>query len=163
MKPYNRDDMNEGRKKLGALLHLAEGRVYSNGSGIDASIEFRTHGLLFYSMRNNASDVISFNEIHQVGMDAGTDLAGTSARNRIVLLLKRDNREQQVFLELEHPEFIAQGLEKAVRDVQEKAAKKQNRGYGDVLRDLNQLFQEGLVTEAEYQEKKAAILKRMVE
>jgi hypothetical protein len=164
MEKYNKEALHEGRRELGLLLHIEEGRIFDANSGIDASIEFRTRGLVIFSIRNDAADLIPFDHIHSVSIENGVGLEGVGDIPVIMLILRRKTEEEKIYLLLENPDFLAQGLEKALQSFQKEAvSKRQKAGYGDILRDLNKLRLEGLISEEEYLAKKDAILKRMVE
>jgi hypothetical protein len=166
MRSYDRAYLNQGRKELGSLLQIEEGRIFYGGSakGVDVSVEFRTGGILIHSVRSNVSDVIPFSTVHRVSLEGSMHGEEMGDYSLILLMVGKNEAEDRIYLKLENPEFLIHGLEKKVREsMQKNGAKHPVGSFGDTLRELNKLLQEGLLTEEEYADKKATILTRMTE
>ena len=166
MKSYDRIYLNEGRKDLGSLLQVEEGSVFYGkpAKGVDATVEFRTGGILIYSVRSNVSAVIPFHMVQRVSLEGSMNGEEMGDQSLILLIVGKKEAEDRIYLKLKYPEVLIHGLEKSRKENAQKNAAKQPVGsHGDILRELNKLHQEGLLTEEEYADKKAAVLKRMTE
>jgi hypothetical protein len=160
---YDRDLLNNARRDFGLLLHVEDGKIVLTEApdGVKVTIEVRPGGLLVYSMRENFSDIIPVIWIQRISLEP--NLSGYS-KETIMLLIRRGSTDEKVFLSVDYPEYLMNGLEKIIKDHEKKmAAKTGGSDFGELLRQLGQLHQEGLITDDEYAERKSAVLKRMTE
>ncbi len=163
---YNRDTVNSLRIELGSLLQVENGIVFMHTpeDGIPMNIEFRIGGILIVSKAHNLAERFNLRDIQSANIEPVYLNQGEEMKSVVAIEVSHRDFTGKVYLEVEYPDFVLMSLKKMITDNQKLMEKEEGkRNPSTVLRELNNLFQEGIISEDEFNERKAEVLKKMTE
>ena len=162
MHNYDRERLSQSRKEFGLLLQVEDGGIHIKEENqiISTTFEFRTEGMIVFSKKNDYADTIPYNLIEDVRLQSGFQFNEKDDESLIALTLKRDGKSEIVMIELDYPDFIVASMKKIVEGNRKKSTVESSE-LSKLMRELNSLYQEGILTESEFLERKDVVLKKM--